>query len=98
MPKTEYGYPPLTAKPDIARSRRENLLILDTNIFIDYLRGDSGAEMHLNQMKDSRFKLGCSFVTLIELYRETSHGEEELIAKLFRNYVSEVIVVSPKTY
>ena len=59
------------------------MVILDTNVLIDYLRGSSPAR-HAVEARGSRDDLAASEITRIELLAGMRPGEEEAVGELVR--------------
>lgn len=65
-------------------------LIIDSDILIDHLRGNTQATRFLESIIDKNCKIFYSVITKTEIYAGTRKGEEEKTAKLFNtlNYIN----------
>ena len=63
-----------------------NVLMLDTNVLIDYLKNRQEAVDYLAQCVRQGIRLACSVITVAELLTGIRSGEEERVMRFLRAF------------
>ena len=63
-----------------------SIILFDTNILIDHLKGKTEATLVLKQCIDSRIQLACSVITRIELLSGMRPAEESLLERFLAGF------------
>jgi predicted nucleic acid-binding protein len=62
------------------------LILFDTNILIDYLKGKQEAKLILKQCIDFKIQVSCSVITRIELLSGMRSGEERQLESFLSGF------------